>query len=58
MNPFNMPENSRPSYGPEVCPRSLDIMSRSVYVPLSPDATEAELDAKIEKIRAALEEMK
>lgn len=57
-NPFNMPENSRPSYGPEVCPRSLDIMSRSVYVPLSPDATEAELDAKIAKIRAALEEMK
>jgi hypothetical protein len=33
-------------------------MSRSVYVPLSPDATEAELDAKIAKIKAALEEIK
>jgi hypothetical protein len=33
-------------------------MSRSVYIPLSPDATEAELDAKIAKIKAALEEIK
>ncbi|MBO7761434.1 MAG: DegT/DnrJ/EryC1/StrS family aminotransferase [Clostridia bacterium] len=56
-NPFNMPENSRPSYGPEVCPRSLDIMSRAAYISLNPDATEADLDAKIAKIRAALEEI-
>ena len=57
MNPFNMPENSRPSYGPEVCPRSLELMKRAVYISLSPDATEADLDAKIAKIRAALEEI-
>jgi len=57
-NPFNMEENSRPSYGPEVCPKSLDIMSRSVYIPNNPDDTEADLECKVAKIKAALEEIK
>jgi hypothetical protein len=33
-----------------MCPKSLDILSRAVNVPINPDATEEELDAIAEKL--------
>ncbi|MBE6695542.1 MAG: DegT/DnrJ/EryC1/StrS family aminotransferase [Ruminococcaceae bacterium] len=53
-NPFNMPENSRPSYAPEVCPKTLDYLKRTVYISVNPDATKEQLDGQIEAIKAAL----
>jgi hypothetical protein len=37
-----------------MCPRTLDLLSRVVYVEIDPDWTKEELDAKIDAVKAAL----
>jgi len=56
MDPFKMEANKAitPDYTADMCPKTLDILSRTVYVHVNPDHTKAELDARIAAIRAAL----
>ena len=56
MDPYKMEANKDiiPNYTKEMCPRSLEILSRVVYVEINPDWTKEELDAKIEAVKAAL----
>jgi len=50
MDPFKMEANREinADYSPETCVRTLDILSRTVYIPISPDMDEAALDAYAE----------
>jgi dTDP-4-amino-4,6-dideoxygalactose transaminase len=52
MDPFKFEANRDiiPDYTHDMCPKSLDILSRAVSIPLSPDKTEAELDEVINKL--------
>lgn len=52
MDPFRFEANKDiiPEYTRDMCPKSLDILSRAVNVPINPDATEEELDAIAEKL--------
>ena len=54
-NPFNHPanQNLRTNYTPEMCARTLDILRRTVYLHVNPDATQEEVDARIEACLAA-----
>lgn len=56
MDPFKMEANKDiiPDYKPDMCPKTLDILSRTVYVGVNPDETKADMDARIEKIKSAL----
>jgi len=56
MDPFKMEANRDivPDYREDMCPRTLDILSRTVYLSIHPDHTKADLDAKLARIRAAL----
>jgi dTDP-4-amino-4,6-dideoxygalactose transaminase len=53
MNPFNFPANMglRADYGDHVCPRTLDLLRRTVFVSLSPDWNDAAVEAKIKACR-------
>ena len=59
MDPFKMEANKDivPSYTADMCPKTLDLLSRSVYIGINPDWTLPEMDEKIEKIRAALKSL-
>ena len=52
MDPFKFEANRDiiPEYTHDMCPKSLDILSRAVSIPVSPDKTEAELDEVIKKL--------
>ena len=56
MDPFKMEANRDiiPEYTLDACPKSLDYLSRTVYVGINPDYTEADLDTLAERIKAAL----
>lgn len=56
MDPFKMEANKDivPDYKQDMCPITLDKLSKVVYVGVDPDSTKAELDAKIEGIKAAM----
>jgi dTDP-4-amino-4,6-dideoxygalactose transaminase len=56
LDPFMMKENQGivPDYTVDMCPKSLEHLSRTVYIEVNPDWTTAELDQKIETVRAAL----
>ena len=56
MDPYKMEANKDiiPDYTPDMCPKSLDYLSRVVYVEVYPDWTKEELDAKIAQVKAAL----
>ncbi|MBE6973413.1 MAG: aminotransferase class V-fold PLP-dependent enzyme [Ruminococcaceae bacterium] len=56
MDPFKMEANLpiTPNYTEDMCPKSLDLLARTVYVHVNPDHTTAEMDARIAAIRAAL----
>ena len=56
MDPFKMEANKDivPNYTADMCQATIDLLSRSVYISINPDWTEAEMDEKIELIRAAL----
>jgi len=60
MNPFNFAKNQglRIDYSDEVCSRTLDILRRSVYVPLDPDWTEAMIAAKSAALVSAAKSLK
>lgn len=52
MDPFKFEVNQKiiPEYSRDMCPRSLDILSRAVNIPVSPDATVESLDLVAEKL--------
>ena len=56
MDPFKMEANRDivPDYRADMCPRTLDLLARTVYISVNPDWTAEELQAKIEAIRRAL----
>ena len=56
MDPFKMEANRDiiPDYTTDMCPKSLDRLSRTVYIGVNPDETVAEMDAKIEKVKNAI----
>jgi hypothetical protein len=55
MNPFDMPANAecRRSYSKDMCARSLDILNRTVMVPMHPNHTAQEVDDIIHNIGVA-----
>jgi len=55
MNPFHHPRNQglRMNYTPNMCPRTLDILSRTVFISLHPDWSEEEVTRRIDACRAA-----
>ncbi|MFB3891265.1 MAG: DegT/DnrJ/EryC1/StrS family aminotransferase [Phycisphaerae bacterium] len=56
MDPFRMAANRgcRMDYRKDLCPRSLDILARTVMIGLHPDRTAAQVDELIAKIRRAI----
>lgn len=50
VNPFNHPKNKglRHNYTPEMCAKTLDILRRTVYLAVNPDATEEQVQQRIE----------
>jgi len=55
MNPFNFPENAecRSDYDKEMCVRSLDILDRTVMIPMDPRHEQSEIEAMIHNIEVA-----
>jgi len=55
MNPYQMPANAecRRTYSKDMCQRSLDILDRTVMVPMSPHHSAADIDDIIHNIGAA-----
>jgi len=56
MDPFKMEANRGiiPEYRADMCPQTLELLSKVVYIGVEPDMTEEELDKKIEQIKKAL----
>ncbi|MBR3714404.1 MAG: DegT/DnrJ/EryC1/StrS family aminotransferase [Clostridia bacterium] len=56
MDPFKMEANKDiiPDYRLDMCEKTLDLLSRTVYIGVDPDWTEDQLNAKIENIKAAI----
>ena len=57
MNPFTWPANQqcRMDYHAQMCPRSLEILGRTVMIPNHPDNTEAQSQAWIDRLREAVQ---
>ncbi|MEJ5250823.1 MAG: hypothetical protein WHX60_02975, partial [Armatimonadota bacterium] len=57
-NPFNHPRNQglRMDYTRDMCPRTLDILARTVFISLHPDWSEEEVTRRIEQCRRAVKE--
>lgn len=56
MDPFQM-EANRPclqNYTEDMCPRTLDILAKTVYVAVNPDETEVQLKARIACLKKAV----
>ena len=55
LNPFTLPENAgcRMDYRPDLCPRTLDILSRTVSIELSPGLDEDAVAALVARIVTA-----
>ena len=55
MNPYRMPKNKglRLNYTKNMCPRTLDILKRTVFISLHPDWKEAQVRTQIEACRKA-----
>ncbi len=58
INPFNHPRNQhlRTEYSPDMCPRTLDILSRTVFLSLHSDWSEEEVNRRIDACRKAAKE--
>ena len=56
MDPFKMEANKDivPDYRADMCPKTLDILSKVVYINVNPDATKEQMDERIEIIKKAL----
>ena len=59
MNPLNFPSNRklRGELSPEMCLRTKDITSRTVFIALNPDAEEAQITSHIEACRKAAQNL-
>ena len=55
MNPYNFAKNQglRMEYSQTMCPRTLDILARTVYISVNPDWTDDEVTARINACRRA-----
>ena len=55
LDPFKMPRNRRcrMNYSKDMCPRSLDILARTVMISLHPDRKADQIKALVAKIRSA-----
>jgi len=53
MDPFKMEANRDivPDYREDMCPKTLDILERTVYIGLNPDMTDADIEKVISEIR-------
>ena len=56
MDPFKMEANRDiiPSYRADMCPETLDLLARTVYIAVDPQADTAALDARVAVLKAAL----
>jgi hypothetical protein len=45
-----------PDYRADMCPKTLDLLARTVYISINPDWTEDELQAKICAVRKAIKQ--
>lgn len=56
MDPFKMEANRDilPHYRADMCPETLDLLARTVYIAVDPNADTAALDARLAAIKAAL----
>ena len=56
MDPFKMEANRDiiPDYREDMCPNTLDLLSKVVYISVDPDWTKEDMDEKIACIRKAL----
>ena len=56
MDPFKFEANKDiiPDYRPDMCQKTLDILSRNVYVMVNPDWTEEELEERASVLVEAL----
>lgn len=56
MDPFKMKANKKivPKYTEDMCPKTLDLLSRTAYINIDPDWTKEELDAMVENVKKAL----
>lgn len=59
MDPFKMEANQGiiPDYREDMCPNTLDILSRVVYINVDPDWTKVQIDQKIDQIKAAMKKI-
>ena len=57
MDPFKMEANKDiiPDYSEDMCPVTLDLLSKVVYLSVNPNDTKEELDAKVALYRKALQ---
>lgn len=55
MNPFNFPSNqgARMEYGPDACPRTLELLKRSVFCGINPEWTDEEVEKLIASYKNA-----
>jgi dTDP-4-amino-4,6-dideoxygalactose transaminase len=55
MNPFHFPKNagSPARYDETACPRTLELLRRTVFLSIDPDWTEAQVAARVNAIRGA-----
>lgn len=55
MDPFKMEANRDivPDYRMDMCPKTLDILSRTVYISMNPDATEEQIENLIVTLKEA-----
>jgi hypothetical protein len=55
MNPFNFPQNNglRADYSDDACPRTLELLRRTVFCTLNPDWTEQEIAEQIAAFKKA-----
>ena len=52
MDPFKMEANKdlNMDYSEDMCPKTLDLLSRTVYVAIDPDRTEQEITDEIARL--------
>ena len=60
MDPFKMEANRDlvPDYSKDMCPKTLDLLSKAVYISVNPDWTEKHMDAVVQNVKNALQALK
>lgn len=59
-NPYNLPQNRelRSHYSADMCPQTLDVLSRTVYISLHPDWDEQKIQSLAQSCRKAAETLR